>query len=558
MASGFKQTTGNRFKITFEAPWGGVASNKNPLDIQDNQFVACQGLIDIDGVLCFINTISAKKYFPTNRVSVPSNSTLCLIFVIGTLTYGVDQYGNIFLQGYTGGPPSTSQFFFRCAASDGPWSPDIADDVQVLNGLAYISVFSRNSIYTFDPTVGSGTLTLNSSYTGGKVLGVLDDYLLQMNTNSATDGIQPTRVNWSGPGLFSTWDPSANRAAGFNTLVNINDSITGFISLASVGIIIGKQGLVEASPTGIGIAPFAFTTLWTSEVGQGILYPETVSQYGQNTYAGTNSGIFKISTGGFQDVSGAARKAILELLQLGFSSTIAAQASQLAFAGAIFLYAFNSTYPTPYYVFVGVVPEALISPAPAQMQMWFLNLESGAWFNLPVDPTELINIYNTIAFSNIAPSQIKMANILPLSDGDFQNNQLPVVMLYGWGAVDATGPENFLATTYIYNGNNKDDSEFVPGNIKIITKAYEIEPWSEPTIRRIIIKAYGSGTLNLSINGVSFGSIVLDGTTSIKRYLNPGGQYTGLSPQLTITSSNFKGVIVKIIMYGTYADGEPD
>jgi len=554
MASGIKNTTGNRFKITFEAPWGGVASNKNPLDIQDNQFVTCDGLVDIDGVLAFVQSIAATKYFrfiPATTGAVPY-----LIFVLNEITYAVDQLGNLYIQDSAGGPPATYAFRFRAAASDGPWN-DIPNAAQVINGLIYISVYTRNSIYVFDPV--ANTLTLASNYTGGMILGVLDDYLLQMNTNSAVDGQQPTRVNWSGPGEFSTWDPSVNRAAGFNTLINIDDSITGFISLASVGIIIGQKGLVQASPTGIGIEPFAFNTLWTSDVGQGVLYPFTVSQYGQNTYAGTNSGIFKISTSGYQDVSGAARKAILAPLQVNVSNPNPNSALTTVFAGSIFLFAFNATYPTPYYVFAGVTP-SILGVSRSTLVIWFLNLETGAWFQQTLDVDTVLNAYTggTDTFSIVR--QLRMVNVTPAAPSG-EDNKLPTVLIYA--AVDTTTgsgvvTKEFILSTYVYSDINNGLSEYTAGPINVVTRAYELEPWSEPTIRRIIVKAFGSGTLALSINGVSFGNIVLDGTTTTKRYISTGGVYTGLSPQLTVTSSNFQGCIVKIIMYGTLADGEPD
>lgn len=557
MASGFKQTTGNRFKITHEAPWGGVASNRNPLDIQDNQTVVSQGVLDIDGVLSFMNTIAATEFFPFIPAAGFPTAIPYLIFVNNENTYAVDQFGNVYLQELAGGPPATYAFRFRCAASDTPWaSTDIPSAAQTLNGLTYVSVFSRNSIYVFDPI--ANTFTLASNYAGGLILGVLDDYLLQMNTNSAVDGIQPTRVNWSGPGEFSTWDPSVNRAAGFNTLVNIDDSITGFISLASVGIIIGEKGLVQASPTGIGIEPFAFTTLWTSAAGQGVLYPDTVSQYGQNTYAGTNSGIFKISTSGYQDVSGAARKAILAPLQNDIDSSVNS-ATTLAFAGSIFLFSFNSTYPTPYYVFAGVTP-SILGVSSSILNIWFLNLETGAWFQQRLDLDTLLNNYTGNIDNHVILRRLKMVNITPAAPTG-ADNKLPVVLIYG--ICDTTTGSGvltkaFLATTYVYNESNNAITEYPTGIMQLVFRRYEIELWAEPTIRRIIVKAFGSGTLILSVNGVSFGQIVLDGTSTTKRYLNSGGIYTGQSPQLTISSTNFKGVIVKVAMYGTYADGEPD
>ena len=65
-------------------------------------------------------------------------------------------------------------------------------------------------------------------------------------------------------------------------------------------------------------------------------------------------------------------------------------------------------------------------------------------------------------------------------------------------------------------------------------------------------------TLAVNVNGASFGNIILDGTTTSRTYLCPQGVYTGEAPQLSITSTNFKGVIEKVMMAGTYADGDID
>ena len=69
----------------------------------------------------------------------------------------------------------------------------------------------------------------------------LDDYLLQFNTNNIVDGPRPNRVNWSGPGKFSTWDPAIDRTAGFNDLASVEDQLTGFYSYASVGVAVTQK-----------------------------------------------------------------------------------------------------------------------------------------------------------------------------------------------------------------------------------------------------------------------------------------------------------------------------
>jgi uncharacterized membrane protein YebE (DUF533 family) len=83
------------------------------------------------------------------------------------------------------------------------------------------------------------------------------------------------------------------------------------------------------------------------------------------------------------------------------------------------------------------------------------------------------------------------------------------------------------------------------------------------TIRRAVIKAYGSGTLvcaitDVSGNVTSLGSITLDGTNNQRTYYTPRGVATVEAPQFSITSTDFNGAIVKVMLAGTYADGEID
>ena len=96
----------------------------------------------------------------------------------------------------------------------------------------------------------------------------------------------------------------------------VEDQLTGFYSYASVGVAVTQKGLVELSPTGIAIGPFNFTTLWTSQLGQGSIFQRSVVQYGQNGYLVTDSGAYSVSTGGgFKEITGTAKQAIFNSIQ---------------------------------------------------------------------------------------------------------------------------------------------------------------------------------------------------------------------------------------------------
>jgi hypothetical protein len=559
MPSGLRKTSGNNFEIYYEQPWGGVASDKDPVDIAPNQLVISEGVLDINGALCFTNLApSPTLYAFQSAVTGSQKSVPALIFFIGINLFALDQYGYVYILDFT----STSTFAVLTLATDGPWSPAASPSaVKVLNGIAYISVYGRNSIYTFNPI--SGVYALASNYAGGKVLGVLDDYLLQLNTNSAVDGPQPTRINWSGPGEFSTWDPSIDRTAGFNTLVNIDDALTGFISLASVGIAIGKKGLVQLSPTGIGIGPFSFTALWTSDIGQGCQYQETVSQYGQNTYIGTDTGIYQISTNGFTELSAVAREAIFESTQASLNVLQGYQVTIPAFfAGCVFLYAANSSYATPYYIFAGTTPQTAIITN-TMLIVWMYNIQAGSWYSLRFSIDTLINEYNSTSLSNGQVIDLKIASV-PAPSVLINNNSIPSNLIYCTVSY-GSGLKHFIAPFYITNKNNYLSSATPAGNLNLVFRSEEIKLGysRKPTIRRVVVKAYGSGTLNISLSSVggdntSFGQIVLDGTMNAKTYYSTQGVVTYEAPNLNINSQNFNGVIIKAMLSGAYGDGDID
>lgn len=580
MASGLRNTSGNQFEIYYEQPWGGVASDKSYVDIEPNQLVTQQGVVVSSGKLEYLNFVADPRRLrwtqidplqvpvPTNSPP-PGDSFPYLLFELAGQIYGVDQYGYIYIYTNRDNLPFTTSSFYPVVtggfpgpdiyviASDGPWSPGNAPTaVQVVNGIAYIAVASRTSIYTFDGAL----YTLASNYTGGNVMGVLDDYLLQFNTNSLVDGVQPNRVNWSGPGKFSTWDPSIDRTAGFNTLAAVEDQLTGFFSFASVGVAVSQKGLIELSPTGVAIGPFQFTALWTSKVGQGSIYPDSITQYGLNGYLASEDGVYKVSTGGgFQDVSGSARKAILTSINAiaGYPTIFNQQVS-----GAILLYPFNGQYITPFYVLCTIPNASSPTNSDQTLTLWLLDITTGTWSSCVYDaPTLLqkqtggtLNPTATILYAKIYTFQL-----VPIRDSPFGgaistvfNNAVTMVVLNISGTV-------VILTPYLYNNFGTVDTDVnYTGNLNLLFRGEEIKIDREPTIRRVVIRAYGSGDLAISDNGTSFGTITLDGTTVSKVYKSPRGNVTTQAPQLSITSSNFKGVIEKVMLAGTYADGDID
>ena len=517
-----------------------------------------QNVAIVDGVLCTAawtnKVINAgfnegyKNYQWTHPVV--SDSYCVLIWALAGSLYAIDQYGYLYVCLF--GPlPNTGTAFTPVlnpinpvGAADGPWlanQPPSA--VQIINGVAYISNFTRGKTYSYDPTNAPYAINIATTYVGGKCFGVLDDYLLQFNTNSTGQGINANMVNWSGPGLFTTWDPSVNRTAGFNQLPAVEDELTGFVSLASTGLLLSRKSLVQLNPTGIAIGPFQFTVLWTSVLGQGLSIPETLVQYGQTAFLTTDAGVYTVGTSGLSDISGAAKTAIMTSLA---NAGYVFNSLNPTICGGFILYFNNTAYPTPRYVVVGINNSGDFNG----VTTWIFDPTTGIWTQLetPIDGAgagQSCRIFCCDTFPN---------------EGTLPGNDIPIT--YGTFLV-VRASSGSLNNSYIYglqiSNNNVAQGLIGTGPtvaLNLVTRSETIKIWREPTIRRIVVRAYGSGTLNLSINGVSFGAINIASTIPAN-YISPFGVFTGMDPQLTVTG-NFNGVIVKIVLFGTYADGEVD
>jgi hypothetical protein len=551
MPSGLRKTTGNHFEIYYEQPWGGVNSSVNPVDMQPNELETSIGIIVVDGELNALAVNAVVSNFKFNPAS--PGSVVVGIWAMNAVVYCLDNFGRI----YSNQVPA-SGFVLKTTASDGPWPSigvnSIQPAIRVVNGMAFISVFARNSIYTYD---GNVSFTLGSNFSGGNVLGILNDQLLQLNVNQMSGGINPNMISWSGPGEFTTWNPALNRTAGFNQIASVDDQLTGFISLANVGIAVAGKTLVELSPTGVAIQPFNFTNLWLSQTGQGSIYPLSITQYGQLGFAATDSGVFSISTGaGFSDIAGKARTAIMSSFQPASFEFLGGV--NLNVAGGILLYFLNSPDPTPFYV---LAAPTIFGESSSNIVLWFYDISKNVWYSALFNPAVVCNTQNGTSIPNIGALVTSLAittiQTVQTSTTSFGTPQIPITLIYytiSFQGVTST----VVAQLYAFNRTNALTIQQPPTVLSLTFRPEEIKLGRKPTIRRVLIKAYGSGTLNLTVSGVSFGSIVLNGVSIPATYESPFGMFTGEDPQLSITSNNFIGSIIKVMLAGTYAEGDID
>ncbi len=512
---------------------------------------------DTGGTAAYFNTAIP---FPITPAGYWINAVACLIFNCTNYLCAVDQYGNAYIA--TLQTDGTIKFQFDLSATDGPTlTHGLPVAVKVVAGVAYISVYSTSTLYAYTPRT---SYVVATTYTAGQFIDILDEYMLQLNCNSTVDGVQPTLVSWSSPDAFSTWDPAVNRTAGFQLLTSVEDYISGFIAVDNVGYIFKRTGVTQITATGVAIGPWNFTTYWNSTIGQGLIFPYTLKQFGRFVFLVTDSDVYTFYGGMFTSIADQAKAAIFNSFNV--NPALSALPNSLITAG-VNLYPFNDSIPGVEYVFI-----AATANSAGNIIFWFYNPALKAWTSVTRAITDLLAEFVSGA-SNVVVNSIQTAsvflNALNSTTAIVSVTNLPVLLVYI--NFTYTVSEVSYNKTFIYynlvNTPTADTTDITlpPGNLNLVFRSEEIKLGftRKCTIRRAVVKAYGTGTLACTITDVagvvtSLGNIILDGTNNQRTYYTPFGIATVEAPQLSITSTNFNGAIVKVMLAGTYADGEID
>jgi len=506
-----------------------------------------------------INFLNVDLPIPATPTDYYADAYTSLIFNASNFLCAVDQYGLTYIA--TLQSDGTIKFQFDQFASGGAslifGAPSA---VKVVNGIAYIAYYTRSELYAYTPTV---SYTRVSTYTAGLFIDIFDEYMIQLNCNSAVDGVQPTLVSWSSPDAFGTWDPSVNRTAGFNLLTSVEDFISGFVAVDNVGYIFKRTGVTQMTATGVAIGPWAFTTYWNSTIGQGLVFPYTLKQFGRFTFLATDSDIYAFYGGSFTPIGSPARTAIYSSFNV--NPPLGALSNDLV-TGGINMYPFNDLDPGTEYVFI-----AATASVAGNVVFWSYQANEKVWTTITKSISELLSDY--VAGANfVQVNFIKTAAVyLNQSSGGAVTtlSNLPVMLVYinfTYTVLEISYTKTFI----YYNLVNTPTADVTsitipPGNLNLVFRAEEIKLGftRKCTIRRAVVKAYGTGTLAVNITDIagvvtSLGTIVLDGTNNQRTYYTPYGMATVEAPQLSITSTNFNGAIVKVMLAGTYADGDID
>lgn len=567
--SGIKSTTNNHFEAIYEAPWGGVASDNYATDIAPGDFVQCDGFTIRSGKLCsaFIThnitdrgganqltidwTLSAAGAYIVHlgNVNVPS-----LGFYYKTI-YALDQLGNSYLFSVIPGIAGNWGFTLDQTTGVGALNFSCA---QIINGAVYIFDFLAGRSYIYTPGL---SYVLNNSYVGGKYCTVLDGYLLTANTNQPTDAppIKRGRVNWSAPYAFGVWDPAIDRRAGYNVLADVQDEITGIFSLANVGFVLRTSGLTQLTPIGIAIQPFDFPTLATGNFGIGCTYPDTVDTFANYAAWGDGDNFYLFSGGAPQAICGKAQEAIYKDLwnpltvdpNTGFNSNV---------SGRFINGSGNLKTPALRYVIAITDSASLNSPVYAiNVIFWIYDISKKTWTRILFDMKKYLNTtYGATQVNQLFYSGLSSINLTPFTGTGLNY----CIYTYSCQLVEAG-----VTTTNVNAVVNINEivlgeyvlSEFLNNTGTLVFKQEEVKIRRQPTISLVTIRAAGYGTIQVTVGNASFTSIVLttdpNNPAPMQTFIS-SGIFTGEVPQLQLTTSGASLTINKVMMSGTYADGD--
>ena len=554
MPSGIVKRQDNRFDAVYETPWGGVSSATDPADIPPSCNVIADGVFIKNGRLCSAtwNKSEVINYSETAGQNYFSGEQILFVRTIfkpnNYVLVAFSNLGNAYIY-----EPSTNLFVFDQQMTPFPTGTPTIFDIQVIAGLAYVTLLEDGSIYVYDPFV---SYTVATNFVGGKYLTEIIGYLITANTNQPTDTppVKVNRYNWSAPFKYTTWDPGIDRTAGFNTISEVQDEITGLFTLGNVAYVLRDQGISQLSPSGQALAPFTVTPLWESQFGIGCTYPDTFSQYGAIAIWANDNNVYAFFNGSMpQEITGTAKAAIYG--DINIVEDVVNEYSIIS--GAFFNCSEPSNIPELTYVLsivYGAADGSFLTGI-----FWTYNLASKTWTRQVVDLLAIIRVLlkRTTGF-RVTAAKLQGLLYTRASGSNVLSAKRITGVLAFFGS-DTTG--SGIGYSFMFPFFNSDTGEAViggGGTFQLQFKQEEVRLGTQPTIRGVILKVRGSGALAISVNGTSFSNILLPffppATPQI--YISTG-MYTGYNPQLTIDGSEFVGVIIKANMMITYEEGEP-
>jgi hypothetical protein len=232
---------------------------------------------------------------------------------------------------------------------------------------------------------GTAVIDATNAITAGSFyLGVLASRLLMLSTIEGTGQTGQAfnqRLRWCPSGLPSIWDPNVNIGAGYIDFLEVPDIISGYLAIGDkTGFVFRTNGITEMTATSDGILPFDFNHLWASDNGIGNVLPFSISGYGPIGMFVSDDDVYNISIGGFKNVGGAARDAIMNDIGHATSTPL-----------SMLVPKFSNTYS--YLVYL------LALPFGTDTKFWMYSLEDNSWVNWVKKNTTVTGRANLVATS---------------------------------------------------------------------------------------------------------------------------------------------------------------
>ena len=128
-----------------------------------------------------------------------------------------------------------------------------------------------------------------------------------------TRQVHQRRVRWSASGDPDDW---TSFGAGFNDISEVEDDISGYVTLGQHGYVFRTAGITLMTPTSIGLAPFRFENFSEGPTGIGNEFPYTLGKFGRACAFPGSDDIYALEAGGIpQRIGSNATNAIFTDLQ---------------------------------------------------------------------------------------------------------------------------------------------------------------------------------------------------------------------------------------------------
>jgi hypothetical protein len=595
MPSGLENLDNNRFILRYEHPWGGVASDAAPEDIAPNQFVICDGLLIKNGKLCSTNIYPFDPaYF--NYTGTAGNKYwtgadgIQIIYTVGVYVVCIDRSCRTWYYDFN---QKIWIADFVPVAIDGTTPKDHNGNMIfphyscsiMIKGIIYIFDYVNATEYVYIPRtsntqgqIGGAGNSFNETQNivGGKYCMTVDHYLIIANTNLIIDNpaIKENRYNWSAPEAYTTFGPVSGSGVvdptnpntplgletGYNTLPEVQQAITGCFAMGNVGYILHDQGITQLTPTGIAKGPFDATLLWGGKEGIGCTMPETLAVFGYIAVWGNGSNFFLYSSGAApQEICGAAKGSIYDDINK-FKNT---DSRILNISGQICNMAVDNLRPELIYNLY-IVYESPANTAPVMTIVWTYVFRTQTWtrnvVNVQTLMQQITGNSNYSAILNTTPGFPAPASTFKFPSDTTVSKDIYSGSVYGGIIINVTNNANGIADSffllqYINSEGNNSLTDLAP-TTNLFFKTEEFGIFRKPTIRGVIVRASGIGTLGVAINGYKFSDIIVNSSLKSALYRS-FGMYTDMAPTISITTTNFNGFITKVHAFGTYAEGEP-